>query len=53
MIGGVCTNNFGTSAAAVAAGILLIILGVVIRETRQLERRAAGASVEAGADEPA
>ena len=33
MIGGVCTNNFGTSAAAVAAGILLIILGVVIRET--------------------
>jgi uncharacterized membrane protein YoaK (UPF0700 family) len=53
MIGGVCTNNFGTSAAAVAAGILLIILGVVIRETRQLERRAAGATVEAGAEEPA
>ena len=53
MVGGVCTNNFGTSAAAVAAGILLIILAVVIRETRQLERRAAGATVEAGAEEPA
>ena len=53
MVGGVCTNNFGTSAAAVAAGILLIILAVVIRETRQLERRAAGASVETGAEEPA
>lgn len=53
MVGGVCTNNFGTSAAAVAAGILLIILAVVIRETRQLERRAAGGTVEAGAEEPA
>jgi uncharacterized membrane protein YoaK (UPF0700 family) len=53
MVGGVCTNNFGTSAAAVAAGVLLIILAVVIRETRQLERRAAGATVEAGAEKPA
>ena len=53
VVGGVCTNNFGTSAAAVAAGVLLIILAVVIRETRQLERRAAGATVEAGAEKPA
>jgi uncharacterized membrane protein len=53
MVGGVCTNNFDTSAAAVAAGILLIILAVVIRETRQLERRAARATVEAGAEKPA
>ncbi len=53
MIGGICTNIFGTSAAAVAAGMLLIVLAVVIRETRQLERRAAGAAIEAGAEEPA
>jgi hypothetical protein len=30
-----------------------VILAVVIRETRQLERRAAGATVEAGAEKPA
>jgi uncharacterized membrane protein YoaK (UPF0700 family) len=53
MIGGICTNSFGTSAAAVAAGILLIVLAVVVWETRQLERRAASATVEAAAAEPA
>ena len=40
MIGGICTNHFGTAAAGVAAGIVLVILAVVIRETHQLERRA-------------
>lgn len=53
MIGGICTNNFGTAAAGVAAGIVLVILAVVIRETHQLERRAPSTTDGASAEEPA
>jgi hypothetical protein len=38
---------------AIAAGVLLITLVALVYETRQLERRAANAPVEAGAEEPA
>jgi uncharacterized membrane protein YoaK (UPF0700 family) len=53
IIGAICTNNFGTPAVAIAAGVLLITLAGLIYETRQLERRAANTPVEAGAEEPA
>lgn len=53
LIGAISTNNLGTTAVAVAAGILLITLVALMNETRQLERQAADAPVEAGAEEPA
>jgi uncharacterized membrane protein YoaK (UPF0700 family) len=53
IIGGICTNNLGAPAVAIAAGVLLITLAALVHETRQLERRAANAPVEAGAEEPA
>lgn len=53
LIGAICTNNFGTPAVAVAAGVLLIILVAFVYETRQLERRAANQPVKADAEEPA
>lgn len=53
IIGAICTNNLGPPAVAIAAGVLLITLVALIYETRQLERRAANAPVEAGAEEPA
>jgi uncharacterized membrane protein YoaK (UPF0700 family) len=53
IIGAICTNNLGPPAVAIAAGVLLITLVALVYETRQLERRAANAPVEAGAEEPA
>jgi uncharacterized membrane protein YoaK (UPF0700 family) len=42
VLGAICTNHFGTAAAAVAGGLLLVTLGALIHETRQLEREARG-----------
>jgi uncharacterized membrane protein YoaK (UPF0700 family) len=38
VIGGVCTNQFGAPAVAVAAGLLLTVLVLLISETRRIER---------------
>jgi uncharacterized membrane protein YoaK (UPF0700 family) len=53
VIGGLCTNHFGTPAVAVASGLLLIVLAIFIRETHQLEHRAADVLVNRDAEEPA
>ena len=53
LIGAICTDNLGTTAVAVASGLLLISLVALIHETRQLERQAANPPVEAGAEESA
>jgi uncharacterized membrane protein YoaK (UPF0700 family) len=51
LIGAICTDNLGTTAVAVAAGLLLVTLVALMHETRQLERQAANTRVEAGAEE--
>lgn len=38
VLGGVSTNRLGTPAVAIAAGLLLLTLAIVIAETRRLER---------------
>ncbi len=48
VLGGVCTNHFGTAAIAVAAGLLLVTLGALVQETRQLERRTRTEGSEGG-----
>jgi uncharacterized membrane protein YoaK (UPF0700 family) len=53
LIGAICTDNLGTTAVAVAAGLLFVTLVAFMYETRQLERQAAKARVEAGAEESA
>ncbi|WP_051944000.1 YoaK family protein [Streptacidiphilus rugosus] len=44
MIGVICTRGLGQHAIAVAAGLLVVVLALLIRETRQLEGRGAGAA---------
>jgi uncharacterized membrane protein YoaK (UPF0700 family) len=39
VVGGLCTRQFGAPAAGVAAGALLAVLLLLIRETRQRERQ--------------
>jgi predicted MFS family arabinose efflux permease len=51
LVGAICTDNLGTTAVAVAAGLLLVTLVALIYETRQLERQAANTPVAAGAEE--
>jgi uncharacterized membrane protein YoaK (UPF0700 family) len=41
VVGGLCTRQFGAPAVAVASGVLLLVLVLLVRETRQLERQAA------------
>ena len=53
LIGAICTDNLGTTAVAVAAGLLFVTLVAFMYETRQLERQAANPPVEAGAEESA
>lgn len=53
LIGAICTDNLGTTAVAVASGLLVVILVALVYETRQLEHHAANTPVEAGAEESA
>lgn len=51
LIGAICTDNLGSPAVAVTSGLLLVALVAFMYETRQLERQAAKAPVDAGAEE--
>ena len=53
LIGAICTDNLGTTAIAVASGLLLVVLVALMHETRQLEHQAANTPVEASAEESA
>ncbi|WP_052434330.1 YoaK family protein [Streptacidiphilus melanogenes] len=44
MVGVICTRWLGRPAIAVAAGLLVVVLALLIRETRRLERRAAASA---------
>jgi uncharacterized membrane protein YoaK (UPF0700 family) len=45
LIGVICTRVVGTPAIAVAAGLLVAVLAMLMRETRRLERRGAASTV--------